>query len=267
MRRTTQIRLEFSDAIDRAVDDFGDHEGMTEARLLRWLDQFADDDLQLAVDVIKAVRYFDTANIRAMTKQLYRMIVAELADRGFNSAVFVAVGGSGSGSATVVRALRELVRRTPHRVVTMLDVADFGPGDVDAIVFLDDFSGTGDTLVQWWETVEPIVRPNNAAVFVGLLVLNEPARARIEEFADVVSVTELGPEANVLAEESNTFSEQQKQQLLKYCHDTGCSPRFERGYGACGLLVAFKHGCPNNSLPLLWHDDGSWRALFNRRAI
>lgn len=267
MRRTTRIQLEFSDAIERAVDDFGDHEGMTEARLLRWLDQFADEDLGLAIEVVKAVRYFDTANIRSMTKKLYRMITAELADRGFTSAVFVAAGGSGSGSATVVRALRELVRGTPYRIATMLEVASIVPGGVDAIVFVDDFSGTGDTLVEWWANVEPIVRPNNAAVFVGLLVLNERARPRLEEFADVLSVTELGPEANVLGNDSNVFSKEQQERLLKYCRSTGCSRRYERGYGACGLLVALKHGCPNDSLPILWHDGDVWRPLFNRRAI
>lgn len=267
MRRTKRIELEYSEQVERAVDEFGDHEGIKEARVLRWLEQFADDDLALAIDLIGAVRYFGAANIRAMTKQLFRMAIDELAERGYGSAVFVAAGRSGSGAAPVVRVLHELVRRTPHRIVDMLHVARIAPGDVDAIVFLDDFSGTGDTLVDWWENVEPIVRPSNAAIFVGLLILNERARSRIEEFADVLCVTELGPEANVLSVESTTFSDAQKQQLLKYCRDTKCGPRYEQGYGACGLVVALKHGCPNNSLPILWHESEAWHALFTRRAI
>src|ERR1700682_5675192 len=267
MRRTTSIEVQFGDEIDEAGDRFGDHEGLNQARLLRWLDQFADADLTLAIEAIKAVRYYDSAKIRAMTKQLFRIIVAELDERGLSTAVFVAVGNAGSGSATVVRGLRELMRGTRHRVVSMLEVSQIQSGAVDAIVFLDDFSGTGDTLVSWWETVESIVRPSNAALFVGLLVLNERARVRIEEFASVLSVTELDAAANVLDAESKLFSDDQKAALLKCCTATSCGPRYEKGYGGCGLLVVLKHGCPNNSLPILWYDSPTWRALFNRRAI
>lgn len=267
MRRTTRIHLEYNDAIEWAVDEFGDHEGLREARVLRWLEQFDDADLPLAIEVIRAVKYFGAANIRSMTKQLFRMTVDEFAARGLGSAVFVAAGRSGSGAAPVVRVLRELVRHTPHRVVDMLHVAKIAPGDVDAIVFLEDFCGTGDTLVDWWTNVESIVRPSNAAIFVGLLILNERARPRIEEFAAVLCVTELGPDANVFAAESTTFSDAQKRQLLEYCRGTNCGPRYEQGYGACGLVLALKHGCPNNSLPILWHESDAWHALFTRRAI
>ena len=240
---------------------------MSEARLLRWLDQFSDAALPMAIDVVRAVRYFDSANIRAMTKQLFQIIEAELTDKGLTSAVFIAVGNPGSGSATVIRVLRELVRGKPFRIVTMVDVAELQPGSVDAVVFVDDFSGTGNTLTSWWDTVEPSVRPSNAAVFVGLLVLNERARDQIEQFADVLAVTELGEEANVFSDDSTLFSASQRTELLDYCVRVGCGEKFEKGYGGCGLLVAFKHVCPNNSLPILWCENDKWRSLFNRRAI
>jgi hypothetical protein len=267
MQRTAKIHLQFSEEIDEALERFGDHEGMSLTRLLRWLDQFDDDDLGLAVETINAVQYYDSANIRSMTKLLFRIVSDELAERNLNTALFVAVGSGGSGSSTVVRVLRDLIRNTPHKVATMLDVAQLQPGTVDAVVFLDDFSGTGDTLVAWWENVESIVRPSNSVVFVGLLIVNEPARARIAQFAEVLSVTELDEAANVLAPESTTFSDEQKGALLRCCRETNCGPRYERGYGGCGLLVVLKHGCPNNTLPILWYNAHGWRRLFNRRGI
>jgi hypothetical protein len=98
-------------------------------------------------------------------------------------------------------------------------------------------------------------------------VLNERAYERIRSFANVLAVEELGVNANMLAPESPTFSEEEKPRLFEYCQRTGCQEKFEGGYGQCGLLVAFKHGCPNNSLPILWFHDRNWRSLFNRRAI
>ncbi len=267
MSRTAQIQAKYSDEIDEAADQFGDHEGMNAGRILRWLSQFADEDLPLAIEVLEAIRYLASSNIRAMTKQLFKMIEAELRDRELATAVFVAVGSTASGSAIVVRVLRDLTRGTPHKVLSMLEVSDLSPGEVDAIVFVDDFAGTGRTLATWWENVESIVRPSNAAVFVGVLILNEPARELVEAFAAVLAVTELGIEANVLAKESTLFSDAKKGTLLKYCQVTRCGPRFEKGFGECGLLVGLKHSCPNNSLPILWFDGPSWRPLFNRRAI
>ena len=141
------------------------------------------------------------------------------------------------------------------------------PGTVDAIVLVDDFNGTGRKLEEWWENVEPLVRPTGAAIFVGLLVLNDRARQRIEQFADVLAVDELDPSDNVFANENRRFSRKDKKKLLGHCRRTECGPKFERGFGQCGLLWAFKHGCPNDSIPVLWYSGGNWRPLFNRRTI
>jgi hypothetical protein len=203
-----------------------------------------------------------------MTKQLHQIATEELAGQGYHRLVFVPVGGPGAGSNTVARVLRDLVRRTAHKVLSMVDLLNVQAGAADAIIFLDDFSGTGLTLETWWENVEPLVRPTGAAVFVGLLVLNERARQRIERFAGVLAVDELDSTDNVFAGENTRFTNDDKARILENCRRTGCAPDFERGFGQCGLLLAFKHGCPNNSLPVLWYGAGArWSPLFNRRAI
>jgi hypothetical protein len=261
------VQASYPDEIDQAVNRFGDHEDMSAGRVLAWLSQFDEDDLPLAIEIIEAVRYFNAVNIRTMTRELFELASAELVARDLAHAAFVAVGGPASGSATVARVLREQLRGTPHRLVTMLELAQAPAGQFDAVVFVDDFSGTGSTLVRWWDTVEPIVRPINAEVFIGLLVLNEPARPLIEVFGQVIAVEELGPAQNTLSAVNETFTNDQKQRIRHYCAATGVSQALRSGYGNCALLLAFKHVCPNNSLPILWSDQSGWRPLFNRRAI
>jgi len=267
MNRTTKIGIDFHSDIEQAKERFGDHEDMSEARIIRWLQQFQTKDLQLAAEVIRSVRYINGLNIRTMTKQLFQIAVDELNERGCDRAAFVPVGDHGSGSGMVARVLRDLVRPAGYRMLSMVDVSKLSPDQLDAIVFIDDFSGTGKTLEEWWENVEPLVRPANALVFVGVLVLNERARERIANFASVLAVEELGPTENILSEESRLLSSAQKGRLRHYCHLTGCASRFEEGFEKCGLLLAFKHGCPNNSLPILWCNSSRWNSLFNRRAI
>jgi len=36
------------------------------------------------------------------------------------------------------------------------------------------------------------------------------------------------------------------------------------GFGGMGLLVAYEHGIPDDSLPLLWNKSNTWNPLFNR---
>jgi hypothetical protein len=267
MKRTTRILSDHQNDVENAVDRFGDHEGMSEVRVLRWLEQFPDEDLPLAVQVIRSVKYYNTVNLRLMTRQLFQIAVNELREQGYRHLVFVPVGDPGSGSSIVARVLRDLVRGTRHRMLSMVDLSKVERGAIDAIIFLDDFSGTGMKLEKWWETVEPMIRPIDRAVFVGLLVLNDQARQRIEQFARVLAVEELDNAQNIFTNDNHAFSHRQKARLLGHCQRTGCGVEFERGFGRCGLLLAFKHGCPNNSLPVLWYSTGRWRALFKRSAI
>jgi hypothetical protein len=268
MKRTTKILTDYQDDVDRALERFGDHEDMSEARVLRWLEQFPDEDLPLAVQVIRSVKYFSRLHVRSMTSDLFHIAVGEMKKRGYKRLCFVAVDKPGSGASIVARVLRESVRNSHHRLLSMLELTRIEPAKIDAVVFVDDFSGTGKTLEEWWQGVEPLVRPVGAAVFVGLLVLNEPARERIEQFADILTVEELGISDNVFTGENNQFSNSEKAALVEHCQRTGCGPEFERGFGQCGLLLSFKHGCPNNSLPVLWYGElgRRWRPLFKRHA-
>lgn len=267
MNRTTRIGTEYDSDISRAVQRFADHEDMSEIRVLKWLEQFSDQDLPLAARVMASVKYHNRLSIRSMTKDLFQITTEELDDRELRTAAFVPVGTSGAGSSYVARVLREQVRGTRHRVIDMLQVSRLQPSTVSAIVFVDDFSGTGQTLRTWWDNIEPLVRPTGAVVFVGLLLLNEPARQHIEKFADVLAVETLDASNNVFGTENVMFSPSDKEALLEYCRRTGCSSEYERGRGQCGLLLAFKYSCPNNSIPVLWYSDRGWKPLFNRRAI
>ena len=139
---------------------------------------------------------------------------------------------------------------------------------IDLIVFLEDFSGTGHTLEEWWNTNAPIILPIGSSVLFGILVLNHVARTVLEKELTMIAIQSLEKKDNVLSAECEYFDGIEKESLFSFCKETGCSERYLKGYGECGLLVAFQHGCPNNSLPILWHEkSGVWEALFRRRSV
>ncbi len=271
MPNLTAIEAKYSQDIQDAAQRFGDHEDMSPGRVLKWMGQFVKKHLPLARKVLLGTRYYGSANIRAMTRELVISVLQNFPKIDRQRIVFVPVGRPGSSSAIIARVLRELSRTGETRGISVLLMADLEKipaGRVSVIVFIDDFSATGDQLIEWWENVEQLVRPKRASIFVALLVMNNRTRLRIEEFAELaICVDELDDSANVLSEHSGTFNQVEKKSLLRYCRKTGCSQDFIRGYGSCGLLLAFKHGCPNSSLPILWFDSKAWFPLFKRHAI
>ncbi len=247
---------------------FRDHEDVTPAAVQRWLTQFGNDDTSIAMKVLREIRYYSAQDIRTMLRQLVERVYQHLTDVRQNRVIFIPAGKPYSGAVVLARALRD----TPHvqrsQIKTVAELLSIPDGEVDAVVFVEDFSGTGETLTSWWANIEPAVLPKVSNVVFGVLVLNFRARERLREFSPtVVSVQELTEESNVLSDACNAFLADEKISLRRYCEKTRCSPEYRLGYGDCGLLVAFKHFCPNNSLPILWHNKNNWHNLFRRTAI
>ena len=51
-------------------------------------------------------------------------------------------------------------------------------GEIEVAVFVEDFSGTGQTLETWWYTIEPAILPKVPVIVFGLLVLNFVSRPK-----------------------------------------------------------------------------------------
>ena len=240
---------------------------MSVGHVLGWITQFSDADLALGIKVLETVTYYNAINIRTMTKELADLAFETLKKAKLKKAAFVPVGQFGSGSGTVARVLRESLAKSKHELVDRLDLANSKAGDWDAVVFVEDFSGTGQVLSDWWLSVESMVRPLSVPIFVGLLVVSPAAHQVIASFAEVLAVEELEDSANVLSDACKELSGAQKARVTHYCEKSGAPETFREGFGGCGLLLAFKHGCPDNSLPILWHSHKKWTPLFRRSAI
>lgn len=265
-RKTTEQR--FDAEIEYAVSEYGDHQGVRRAKVIRWIGQFPYRARPLAAKVLSSIKYYAHTNIRAMAKRLVETTYAEYSDVDKRHIFFVPIGAPGSGAFEVARHLKTM-RDVPGKCVPdMLSLHQTPPDQVQVIVAFDDFSGTGETIKGWWDNNETLIRPKQANLVIGLLVLNCRARPTLEEITEqVFSVDELFSDADVFDDSCEDFTPQEKGALLTHSRRTGCSDEYLRGRGECGLLIAFKHGCPNNSLPILWHErEGTWEHLFRRRA-
>lgn len=140
-----------------------------------------------------------------------------------------------------------------------------------AIFLLDIFSGTGQQIKDWWKSNESLLLPwsdKSVELILGILVLNCKAAVSLKSIpTNKEYVSYLGERYNVLSRDSKIFTTAEKELIKSYCRRTNCPSEYVYGRGNCGLLVSFKYGCPNNSLPILWYNSKRWNQLFKRYAI
>jgi len=244
--------------------------GWTTGKLVNWIKQFKVEDWPLCIKMLQNIKFYTVENITAYTDSLLKLVNMEYKSIAKNRIFYVPIGTTGGGSHYVARALKANSDIPNTQIIERLELARLKPDDVDVLVFYDDFSGTGDTIDDWITINDTLFRPLCDKLVLGILILNPQAETVLGNLDDfhLLSSSLLTLNDNVLSTESNLFNSTEKAGLLKYCKNTGCDDLYIRGFGDCGLLINFPYGCPDNSLPILWHNQkGHWKNLFNRRVL
>lgn len=255
-----------------AAKAFGDHEAVNPETVITWCNQIGKNNQKLAIKILKNINYYSGNDIRYLGKQLIEKVCSTYSINSLKNLLIVPIGKPGEGSSIIARALRGIpdFGRLQIRHVRELVEAPKG-SSIRAILLLDDFGGSGDKFRDWWSTVEPLLLPwaySSVELVVGILVLNYKAQQVLKSLKlNSINAILLTAQYNVLSSESNFFKKKEKIIIEALCKKTGCGSEYLRGYKECGLLVAFKHSCPNDSLPILWYSSKHWKALFMRRAI
>ena len=172
-----QVEARFDREITKACQDFGDHDYMKRPRILRWIDQFAPDEHELAIKILNSMQYYSSANLISMASGIVDAVRKRYSNIPAYKIFYVPIGGPGSGSQMVVRHLRGEQKVKDANIVDLFALhrhsATLKP---KVFVFLEDFSGTGKTIKDWWDSSEPIILPIGAEIVFGILVLNEKAK-------------------------------------------------------------------------------------------
>jgi len=160
--------------------------------------------------------------------------------------------------------------------------ADFMPPNLKRVVFIDDFCGSGEQSVSYSHKVlralNEVARKRGRNIEYSYFVLfgtaEGLARASSEsQFNIVHAVGKLDSTDQTFGEVSRIFkkipetinAETSKHMALNYGREL--FPEGPLGYEDNQLLLAFHHNIPDNSLPILWFDEGSpaWAPIFPRR--
>lgn len=147
---------------------------------------------------------------------------------------------------------------------------------IKAIVFVDDFLGSGNQIEKFLNMQQlPTAHPNVRWIYAPAMAAQEGIDYLAPKFPQLTVVTaerlksihrffspenwQLLTEGKITADDARAFYDQLL--IAKQLSFGG----YEYGYSDMELCVGFEHASPDNSLPILWHEDQSWHSLYDPR--
>lgn len=268
----------------------------------RWLDNFQDDELEMAVSVLEKLEYYREEDLLGILSSKLDTIFKDVW-REFQKpfrVLFMPLGRPGKSGHIIQYLVKNLFKyHTPKHVKEI--VYNNHPKDIDiqslteedVIIFLDDIIGSGDSFAtdckltfekekrngeiehiknEW--TIGNVVKENAPYKIVLLsCILMDKGKAKIERdfpylklYGDV--------RAHAFSKSMSPFGGYYKmKQIREFCYKYGrqiCHGR-ELGYSNSQALALFAHAVPNNTLPIIWvdkyEDNGTikyWQPLIAR---
>ena len=253
----------------------------------RWLEQFENTSHQRTMfKLLSGLRFYDENAIREKARVAFGIVEREmrtLIQEGLHrrrdilvSSLDESLAKSGSNYAKLfaqenrifheyVKPLEALKRRFPT------------DGGIQRLVFVDDFSGTGQTIIDGLkENLEILHRANSEGIRVIIIVLVgfQEALQRVDRFisqnrldAKVEFCEELDSGDRAFSEDSTIFPDPTEREKAKQIAE-GMGVQLEKkhplGYKDSQAAVVFYQSCPNNTLPILWSTNKDWKPLFRR---
>ena len=255
------------------VEEYGSYRvTVTEPRIERWLEQFSTDDRDVAARLLDSVHFIPTSQINAAFVDLLSELDGwsenenERVGKWYFCPFSGTAGKSGDLMISQFRRANNLAGRKFDQVfVHPSELVRRTPGPEDTVVFVDDFSGTGDQAIGWWEHPFKELLPLHPRVILILVAASEHALTRIEE------ETRMSPKSNILLTDRDRicsgdciyFDDDDVEVIKRY--GIRADPKDPLGRGDGCYVVVFGHTCPNNSVSVLHsRRRGQWEGLFRR---
>ena len=245
---------------------------VTRQKVELWLEQFDKADLDVAARILDAVMFIGHEQIKTKYRELLQGLDGWHEDprhrrgRWYFVPFSGSTGESGDSMVHVFRMATAMTRRNYNPLfVHRSELVSLRLTPEDTVILIDDFSGTGRQATKAWNEVFSEILSEEPRTYLLLVAATQGAVEKVREETDMELIcgTILDKRHNLFDPLCKYFEDVEKTRIEKYCRKA--DRKFPKGSGDAGLLVAFAHRCPNNSLPILHADHDDWSGLFPRQ--
>jgi uracil phosphoribosyltransferase len=248
------------DRIEAVVTALGSYQpqAVDTNRFQIWLRQLQPPHYEIGLRLIENVEFYAVARLHTVLRELHTELKVQLATDGFRDnkdLVFVPVGTTGESGQEILTRYRNVnrIHQTNASLAQVVELQQLlytaaSEGREMAVIFLDDFVGTGKKVTDFWTDVLSQNIVPTQAMYLGVAVACTQGVNNIQAQTPfrVVPVHMIQPRTSLLT--SNRFTDAERESIIDYCRRVGNPPL---GVGGLGLMLAFTHGCPNNVISLL----------------
>ena len=260
-----------------------------------WLNQFGEKDFhaqRLMFMLLQNIKFFNNAKIYPLLVDMHRDVVRQFVKRQIPKDIRL---GKRKRDDIIVSFLENSVAKSgaeyARKYAKENDIYTenaIGPSDIEsklegnskikAIVFIDDFIGTGSSIAKNYKKIasnySDIFRKRNLIVCIEVMCGFQEGVSFLEKELEKYDHDIHIHCCNTLDESEKCFSKNSKvfhypadRKHAKEIADSFGSRLVKMnplGYGNCQALIVFPENCPNNSLPILWTAKEGWSPIFKR---
>ncbi len=268
---------------------------ITTTHVRAWLEQFEyNTEQKLMFNLLENIRFYDLAKIKEAFRSLHSSVQADIAQRGgirsadrreSRSDILLSSFGSlvqsGSSYARIYANENRISVGNALLLDQISDVLQKEESDTKAIVFVDDIIASGNSAVDFLNTLNrqcgDLLKKKKVKIFIAMICGLQIGIKKLEDkikkvpFEAEVIVSDLLTEKDqCFSSTSEVFSssdERDKAKEIVQEHGELLQKKQPFGYKDSQLLVAFHDNCPNNTLPIIWCESTKkkhWIPLFKR---
>jgi len=250
------------------INDIFDGE-ISKSKYSNWLSQFEKDELSFIEKLVSNFTYISFRKLQIYVQELHREILKSI--KTIENVLFVPVGYVVKSGSVVAYFYKKQNDLRENLFIPYSDLSDRRLASAEAVVFIDDFVGTGNQAIEIWDHVKGKFGHQGLETkfFYATLVSYEHGIKRLKENTqfNTISIHKLTEKDDPLSEESTCFTDENERaeaRRILYKYGQKLYQQYPLGYKDTSGLIGFFYSTPNNTLPIFWSTADNWSPLLSR---
>lgn len=240
---------------------------ISDEAILNWLNQFSLEERPFIEKLLSNFQYYSSKKVNSVIKVLHAKI-QEILKIPAENIWYVPVGYVAKSGSAVAYFYKIQNNLPQNRFVSPNELPSLKLTNESAVVFLDDFIGSGHQATMVWQRIlEPILPVDlPCPILFGTLVGFEKGIKYLESstkfkviVADIISDSDLPFSSQSIIFDKEEEKLRTKAIVEKY--GKKLYPQHPLGYSASQGILGFFYSTPNNTFPIFWSTEKKWHPL------
>lgn len=258
---------------------------VTEIQIINWLENFDDNEIDLALTVLDSIRYYSVEDMIYDFDEGLKKILDQIDPK---EKIYVhGLGDFGKSGSSLIYYITKTptFKNNPDRFKILSHIKKIkqqGLKNGGYILLVDDIIGSGNSLIKYYNhNIKQQLASEKIEISTIVLCLAYMIDCTKNLNKSISNLKIFGtPYHKAFSSDSSVFGYRPKMLPVRnFCYKYGVDlfsvydPELKKvvthplGYNKSQSLLAFAHSVPNNTLPIIWSNANQWQPLFPRNSI